>query len=258
MEKLLIVKLGGKVLADESKLNAALSSFADSSLRKILIHGGGNEASDLAEKMNVPVKMIEGRRITDDSMLEIVTMVYGGLINKKIVAQLQSLKINAIGMSGADGNIILSERRPVKTIDYGNVGDIKKINSGNLVKLLENDFVPTICALTHDGKGQLLNTNADTIAAAIAETLSECYDVELCYCFEFRGVLENVADKNSVIPEIDNKEFEKMKISGSINDGMIPKIFNALEASKKGVQKVYICSYESLDHPSKGTQICFK
>ena len=256
MERLQLVKLGGKIISNEVMLNASLSSFASISGRKILVHGGGNAATELAKRMNVPVQMQEGRRITDDAMLHIVTMIYGGLLSKNVVAKLQALGVNGIGLSGADGNIILSDRRPVKTIDYGNVGDIKQVDSDKLAQMLSIDLVPIICALTHDGKGNILNTNADTIAAAISEAMSINFEVELCYAFELNGVLSDLEDENSVIKKINTAEFERMKELGTINEGMIPKIFNALQACRSGVHKVYICNYNDFAEPQKGTEIC--
>lgn len=258
MESIRIVKLGGNIISDDEKLMATLQSFAAIQGEKILIHGGGNAATSLAKRMDIPVVMQEGRRITDDAMLEIVTMVYGGLLNKKVTAILQSLGVNAIGMSGADGNIMLSDRRKATHIDYGNVGDVKEVNTQNIKALLHNDFIPVICALTHDGKGNILNTNADTIASVMSSALAKEYQVELIYCFELNGVLKDFKDKQSVISYIDNFLFEEMKMKGSINDGMIPKVFNALSANKAGVQKVYICHYTTLDDPAKGTQICYQ
>lgn len=256
MERLQLVKLGGKIISNKEMLDASLSSFSAINGRKILVHGGGNAATELAERMNVPVQMKEGRRITDDAMLQIVTMVYGGLLSKNVVAKLQALGVNGIGLSGADGNIILSEKRPVKTIDYGNVGDIKQVDGVKLAQLLSIDIVPIICALTHDGLGNMLNTNADTIAAAISEAMSLDFEVELCYAFELNGVLSDFNDKTSVIKKINEAEFNRMKESGAINEGMIPKVFNALQACRSGVQKVYICNYNDLAEPQKGTEIC--
>ena len=164
--------------------------------------------------------------------------------------------MNSIGLSGADGNIILSDRRPVKTIDYGNVGDIKQVDAAKLAQLLSIDIVPIICALTHDGQGNMLNTNADTIASAVSEAMSASFEVELCYAFELNGVLSDFNDKNSVIKKINAADFERMKVSGAINEGMIPKVFNALQACRSGVHKVYICNYNDLAEPQKGTEIC--
>jgi acetylglutamate kinase len=256
MEDLKIIKLGGKVISEKKKLDIALSTFAQIQSKKILIHGGGNLASALAKKMNVVPNMIEGRRITDDAMLEIVTMVYGGSINKKIVAITQSMSMNSIGLSGADGNIILSSRRPVREIDYGHVGDIEKVNVQNLSLLLEAGFTPIICALTHDGQGNILNTNADTIASSISRAMALNYNTELIYGFEFQGVMEDLSIKDSLIQRVDETKFQSMKASNQINAGMIPKLQNAIQAGKSQVSKVFICSYEHLHEPWKGTEIC--
>ena len=256
MEGITVIKVGGQILSDPDKLESTLSSFSSISGAKILVHGGGSAASELAGRMGVEVKMIDGRRITDDDMIDIVTMVYAGRVNKKVVAKLQALDINAIGLSGADGNIILSDRRPVKTIDYGNVGDIRNVNGVALMNLLKSGFIPVFCALTHDGKGNMLNTNADTIASAIATELSKSFNVKLCYAFELKGVLANFEDRDSVIASISAAKFEEMKQNGSINSGMIPKIFNALNASKAGVAGVYICQFDHIHEPQKGTRIC--
>lgn len=256
MEGITVIKVGGQILGDEHKLQKTLASFSEIQGAKILVHGGGAEASDLAKRMGVEVKMVEGRRITDDEMIDIVTMVYAGRVNKNVVAKLQSLNVNGIGVSGADGNIILSDRRPVKTIDYGNVGDIKNVNGVALVNLLQSGFVPVFCALTHDGKGNMLNTNADTIASAISSELSKSFNVRLCYAFELKGVLADFENKDSVISKISELKFEKMKKDGSVNQGMIPKIFNALSASKSGVEEVFICQFDHLHEPEKGTQVC--
>ena len=244
------------MLSDPVKLEAALNSFAAIEGGKILIHGGGSEATELAGQMGVEVKMVEGRRITDDDMINIVTMVYGGRVNKQVVALLQSKGVNALGLSGADGNLILSDRRPVKTIDYGHVGDVKNVNGVALVNLMKVGFVPIFCALTHDGKGNMLNTNADTIASSIAVELAKSYKVKLCYTFELRGVLTNFKEPDSVISKITSADFEAMKQNHTVNEGMIPKIFNALNASKNGVQEVFICQFSSMHEPEKGSQIC--
>ncbi len=256
MEQLKVIKLGGKILSDPIKLEKALISFSKVKGKKILIHGGGSAATSLAERMGVEVKMIEGRRITDKDMLEIVTMVYGGLLNKNIVAKLQSLHTNALGLSGADGNIIEAIKRPVKEVDYGFVGDIKRVNKQHLSTLLKAKFTPVVCALTHDGLGMMLNTNADTIASDISSSMSKDFDVELLYAFEFRGVLSDINDKDSVISKINAPKFEKMKQNGMIADGMIPKIFNAINASAAGVGRVFICDYLNLETPEQSTEIC--
>jgi len=256
MNSISVIKIGGKVISDTEKLDAALRSFQSIPGPKILVHGGGSEASSLAEKMGVKVNMIEGRRITDKKMIDIVTMVYGGLVNKRIVAKLQSMGANAIGLSGADGNTIISDLRPVGEINYGYVGDIKNVNGVALVNLLQAGFIPIFCALTHDGNGLMLNTNADTIASEVAKELSKSFDVRLFYAFELPGVLTDISDEKSVISKIREQDFESMKVSGQIVKGMIPKIHNALNASKAGVDRVYIGQFCNLDHPEKGTEIC--
>ncbi|WP_235297230.1 acetylglutamate kinase [Portibacter marinus] len=256
MDVINVIKIGGKVLSNPQKLHHALVSFKNVSGAKILIHGGGAEATALAKKMDVEVKMLEGRRITDEAMIEIATMIYGGLVNKRIVAGLQSMGVNALGLSGADGNTILSWKRPVKEIDYGYVGDIENVNGVALTKLLHSGFVPVFCALTHDGKGQMLNTNADTIASEIAKALSKSYDVRLYYAFELTGVLHNIEDEDSVIDRITAEGFAEMKNKGTVADGMVPKIYNAIQASKSGVKEVIIGQYTNMERPDKGTEIC--
>jgi acetylglutamate kinase len=256
MNQITVIKIGGAVLNDRKKLAEALSSFASIKGGKILVHGGGSEATELAGKMGVEVKMIEGRRITDNDMIDIVTMVYGGRVNKHVVALLQAKGVNALGLSGADGNLILSDRRPVKTIDYGHVGDIQNVNGAALNSLLTAGFVPVFCALTHDGNGNMLNTNADTIASTVASELAKSYKVRLCFTFELRGVLSDIKDKSSVIPKITKKDFEEMRLNNTINEGMIPKIFNALNASENGVHEVFICQYDQVHQAENGSQIC--
>lgn len=256
MNGISVVKIGGKVVSDASKLQEALSSFASISGPKILVHGGGSEASSLAEQMGIAVKMIDGRRITDDKMLDVVVMVYGGLVNKRVVARLQALGVNALGLSGADGNTILSEKRPIGEIDYGFAGDIKNVNGVAFYDLLNAGFVPVFCALTHDGKGMMLNTNADTIASEIAVELSKSFKVRLIYTFELNGVLNSIEDKNSVIPSISETDFQQMRKDGVINEGMIPKIKNALDAAHQGVSEVFIGHFSKMEQPEKGTLIC--
>ncbi|MBP3942009.1 acetylglutamate kinase [Sphingobacteriaceae bacterium WQ 2009] len=243
-----IIKIGGNVIDSENDLNAFLEKFAALPGKKILVHGGGKIASRMAADLGLEVKMVEGRRITDKAMLRIATMVYAGLTNKSIVAQLQKLSCDAIGLSGADGNTIKSMKRPIKDIDYGYVGDIMhdSVNTGSIKKFLEAGFTPVFSAITHNGKGQLLNTNADTIAAALAVGLSDLYETSLVYCFEKNGVLRDVTDENSVISQIALSEFEPLKDQGVIADGMIPKMQNAFEAIGKGVKKVYIGNANNL------------
>ena len=238
--KLSIIKIGGNIIEDENALNTFLSIFSNLEGKKILVHGGGKRATHVASKLGITSKMIDGRRITDAETLEVITMVYGGLVNKNIVAKLQALHENAIGLTGADINSIQSNKRPVKEIDYGFVGDVKQIASKSINKLLQADFTPVFCALTHDGKGQLLNTNADTIASSIAVGMSKIYETSIYYCFELNGVLKNFNDKESVIKNIDANSYKDLLQKGVISDGMIPKLDNCFDALKNGVAKVHI------------------
>ena len=245
VKKLFIIKIGGNVIDDEKQLSFFLNDFAKIKEKKILIHGGGKIATELSKQLGIESKMMEGRRITDAETLKVVQMVYGGLINKNIVAQLQARKCNAIGLTGADANAVLANKRKAE-IDYGFVGDVKKVNTEKISSLLNSDLVPVIAPLTHDGKGQMLNTNADTMASAIAMALSKKYDATLVYCFEKSGVLNNVEDENSVIEKIDSKEYVQLKNRGIISKGMIPKLDNAFDAIKKKVKSVVICHAKDL------------
>lgn len=237
-----IIKIGGNVIDNSENLHKFLKDFTALEGYKILVHGGGKVATQLSEKLGIEAKMVEGRRITDIETLRIVTMVYGGLINKNIVAQLQRFGNNAIGLTGADGNFIRAKKRPVKTIDYGFVGDIdeKSINPENIGKLLDADFTPVFCAITHDGEGQLLNTNADTIASALAVSLAGLYKTTLIYCFEKKGVLKDIDDEESLIKEIDPTHYEELKQQQIIHSGMLPKLDNAFTAINCGVESVII------------------
>ena len=248
-QKLQIVKIGGNVINDDVLLIKFLKGFSKLTGPKILIHGGGKKATDLASKLGLATSLVEGRRITDSKNLEIVTMVYAGLINKNIVALLQKYNCNAIGLSGADANCILAHKRTGTKIDYGFVGDIDLVNPITIGVLLKYKIVPVFSAITHNGNGQLLNTNADTIASEIAIAMSIYYDVELNYIFELKGVLKNIENKNSVIPEINQAEFEGLKSQGIIAEGMIPKLQNCFNALKSGVQNVKIGDV-SLINPS--------
>lgn len=244
MEQLFVIKIGGNVIDDESNLSAFLKSFAAVSGKKVLIHGGGKIATRLGDKLGIESKYINGRRITDADTIDLVTMVYGGLVNKKIVAQLQSLQCNAIGLTGADANIIPATKRPVtkEGIDFGYVGDVntKELGISNLELIVANGLTPIIAPLTHDGKGQMLNTNADTIASSIAVALSKMYDVRLIYCFEKKGVLENVDDENSAINLITKEIYQQLKDGNKLFDGILPKIDNAFAAISNGVKEVLI------------------
>ncbi|WP_142785263.1 acetylglutamate kinase [Changchengzhania lutea] len=240
METLKIIKVGGNIIDDEAALEKFLSQFAHLSGPKILVHGGGKLATQLAYKMDVPVHMLNGRRATDAATLDIITMVYAGKINKNVVAKLQSNQCNAIGFTGADGNTILSKKRLVKKIDYGFVGDIVKVNTKTIRLLLDHDMTPVFCAITHDKNGQLLNTNADTIASELAIALSATFKTELYYCFEKNGVLLSVDDDDSVIDYMDTGTYETLKIRNTFADGMIPKLENCYHALHEGVSKVII------------------
>ena len=239
-QTLKIVKIGGNVINDEIALISFLKDFAELEEPKILVHGGGKKATELAATMGLKPRMVHGRRITDEANLDVVTMVYAGLLNKKITAQLQKYNCNSIGLSGADANCILAHKRIVKDIDYGFAGDIDLVNSSTIKMFLKNNITPVFCAITHDGKGQLLNTNADTIASEVAIAMSNLFNVQLNYVFELKGVLQSIDDKNSVITQINLNKYEQLVEQGIISEGMIPKLHNCFSALKKGVQKVKI------------------
>ena len=254
MEKLTLIKVGGKIVEDPESLKQLLTDFAKIEGYKILVHGGGRSATKLAEQLGIETKMIDGRRITDAETLKVVTMVYAGWVNKNIVAQLQGIGVNAMGVCGADAGIILSHKRAVAGIDYGYVGDVDKVNGRMLSDIISNGTVPVVAPITHDGKGMLLNTNADTIAGEVAKGVAGYFDVTLVYCFEKPGVLANEADDTSVIPEIDRSIFARYKEAGVISGGMIPKIENALAAIEAGVKRVIITRADAIDGHS-GTLI---
>jgi len=254
MQQLTIVKIGGKIVENPELLSPFLKDFTLIAGDKILVHGGGHSATELAEKLGITTTMTEGRRITDEKMLKVVTMVYAGLINKTVTAQLQKLRMDAIGLTGADMNLILSEKRPVKEIDYGFVGDIKEINARGFLELLKQNYLPVIAPITHDGAGNLLNTNADTIAAEIAKALAFDFNVRLIYCFEKKGVLMNEADEESLISTLDFESFQQYKDKGIIHGGMIPKLTNAFQAIVSGVKEVIITCTSDLN-TGKGTLI---
>ncbi|MBP3795317.1 MAG: acetylglutamate kinase [Bacteroidales bacterium] len=240
--KVQVVKVGGQVAEDPVQLQALLKGFAAMEGPKVLVHGGGREATALAGKLGIPVQMVEGRRITDAATLEVVTMVYAGLVNKRLVAQLQALGVNAIGLCGADGALVRSHKRPpVNGIDYGFVGDVDGVNADLLASLLSSGFVPVVSPLTYDGKGSLLNTNADTIASTVATALAGQFDVTLTFCFDLEGVLDA---SGTVIPQIDAASFETLKTTGALTGGILPKITNALAAVKAGVGAVRIAKYD--------------
>lgn len=253
-KKLTVVKVGGKIVEEEGTLNQLLNDFSSIEGCKVLVHGGGRSATRIATLLGIESKMINGRRITDAETLKVVTMVYGGLINKNIVAGLQARGVNALGLTGADMDIIRSVKRPVEEIDYGFVGNVEKVNSDILADLIEKGIVPVLAPLTHDGQGNMLNTNADTIAAETAKALSECFDVTLMYCFEKKGVLKDENDDNSIIPLISHSQFEAYVADGTIQGGMIPKLENSFEAINAGVSQVVITLATALNADS-GTRI---
>ena len=247
-EKLTIVKVGGAVVEDELQLSQLLKDFSAIEGRKVLVHGGGRKATKMAERLGIETKMVDGRRITDADMLEVVTMVYGGLVNKNLVARLQANGVNALGLTGADANAIRSHKRPLKNgIDYGFVGDVDQANGEMLGGLIEAGITPVMAPLTHDGEGHILNTNADTIASETAKALADLYDVTLIFSFEKKGVLSNPDDDDSVIATINHADFARYKADGTISGGMLPKIENALNAVDAGVSKVIITLATAID-----------
>ena len=247
-EKLTIVKVGGAVVEDELQLSQLLKDFSAIEGRKVLVHGGGRKATKMAERLGIETKMVEGRRITDADMLEVVTMVYGGLVNKNLVAKLQANGVNALGLTGADANAIRSHKRPLKNgVDYGFVGDVDQADGEMLGRLIEAGITPVMAPLTHDGEGHILNTNADTIASETAKALANLYNVTLIFSFEKKGVLRNPDDDDSVIATITHADFERYKADGTINGGMLPKIENALSAVDAGVSKVIITLATAID-----------
>jgi acetylglutamate kinase len=251
---LTLVKVGGKIVEENASLRQLLGDFAAIKGHKVLVHGGGRSATTIASKLGIESIMVNGRRVTDAETLKVVTMVYGGLVNKTIVAQLQAIGINALGLTGADMNYMLSDKRPVGEVDYGYVGDVKEVNAGLLADLISRDIVPVLAPLTHDKRGNLLNTNADTIASEAAKALARYFDVTLIYCFEKKGVLRDEHDDDSVIPEIDKELFTRYVADGVIQGGMIPKLENAFEAIDAGVSQVIITKADAIDGNS-GTRI---
>lgn len=251
METLKVIKIGGNIIDNPKTLDKFLDTFSKIAGPKILVHGGGKIASELAKKMGIPVKMNEGRRITDKPTLDIICMVYAGKINKTIVAKLQSKQCNAIGLTGADGNTIEATKRPIKTIDYGYVGDISKVNVDTIKEFIVTGKTPVFCAITHE-KGQLLNTNADTIASEIAIGFAKKHSVELYYCFEKSGVLNDINDETSVIKKIDTDYYQKLVNSGIVADGMLPKLNNCINAVNQKVNKVCIGKSENFFNDKEG------
>lgn len=255
MEKITIVKVGGGVVEDAMRLDALLDNFCRIEGKKILVHGGGRSATKIAASLGIESKMVDGRRITDGEMLRVVTMVYGGLVNKNIVAHLQARGENATGLTGADMNVILSHKRPLKNgIDYGFVGDVDRVDAKVLCNLLAQGITPVMAPLTHDGKGNMLNTNADTIASETAKSLAPHFDVTLVYAFEKAGVLANPDDETTVIKNINKENFERYKSEGTIAGGMLPKLDNAFAAIAAGVKRVAITKDNDLT-ASHGTMV---
>lgn len=247
MKTLNIIKVGGAVVEDEAQLSQLLRDFSAIEGNKVLVHGGGRRATKVAASLGIETKMVNGRRITDADMLEVVTMVYGGLVNKNVVARLQATGVNALGLTGADMNVLHAHKRPLKDgIDYGFVGDVDKADGKMLATLIDAGITPVMAPLTHDGEGNILNTNADTIAGETAKALAPYYDVTLTFCFEKKGVLSNPDDDDSVIPTITREDFKRYVADGTIAGGMIPKIENSLAAVEAGVKKVVITKADAI------------
>lgn len=255
-EHLTIIKVGGKIVENSESLNALLKDFAAVEGKKLLVHGGGRSATQMAARLGVETKMVDGRRITDEAMLEVVTMVYGGLVNKGIVAGLQALGIDAVGLTGADMNIVLSDKRKVSAVDYGWVGDVKRVNAEAVATLIESGCCPVVAPLTHDGCGHMLNTNADTMAGEMAKAMAAHYDVTLMFCFEKPGVLADENDDSSLIPTITPAVLDDLKRRGVVSGGMIPKLDNAIACVSAGVESVVITQADRIADPYAGTKIC--
>lgn len=255
-EHLTIIKVGGKIVENSESLNSLLKDFAAVEGKKLLVHGGGRSATQMAARLGVETKMVDGRRITDEAMLEVVTMVYGGLVNKRIVAGLQALGVNAVGLTGADMNIVLSDKRKVLAVDYGWVGDVKRVNAEAVATLIESGCCPVVAPLTHDGCGHMLNTNADTMAGEMAKAMAAHYDVTLMFCFEKPGVLADENDDSSLIPTITPAVLDDLKRRGVVSGGMIPKLDNAIACVSAGVESVVITQADRIADPYAGTKIC--
>ena len=256
MEKLTVIKVGGKIVEEEATLHKLLDDFAAIEGHKVLVHGGGRSATALATRLGIESRMVNGRRITDADMLQVVTMVYGGLVNKNIVAGLQARGVNALGLTGADMNVIRSAKRPVKDgVDYGFVGDVKQVDGERLGGLIAGGIVPVMAPLTHDGEGHILNTNADTMAGATASALARHYAVRLIFCFEKEGVLLDENDDSTAIPHLERNRYADLKAKGIIAGGMIPKLDNAFATIDAGVSEVIITKAANIGKPGHGTVI---
>ena len=253
-EKLTLIKVGGKIVEEPDTLNQLLDDFSKIKGHKALVHGGGRSATAMAAKLGIESQMVNGRRVTDSETLKVVTMVYGGLVNKQIVAGLQARGINALGLTGADMNYMLSDKRPIKEVDYGFVGDVKAVNSDILADLIHKGVVPVLAPLTHDGKGNMLNTNADTIAGEAAKALAKHFEVTLMFCFEKKGVLADENDDESMVEKITPEIFKKLVSENIVQGGMIPKLENAFDALKTGVKEVIITRADGINKIS-GTKI---
>jgi len=258
MPKLNIIKIGGAIIEEKRKLVSFLKDFSSLKGPKILVHGGGRDANIWAEKLGIPVNIKNGRRITDAKTLNLIAAIYAGQINKTIVANLQGFGCNALGLSGADADLIKAVKRPIKTINYGFVGDVTKINNNLFNLFFKQNIVPVCCAITHNGKGQLLNTNADTIAAEIGKSLSKEIDIKLSYCFDLPGVMKDVNNSSSLIKRITKKSYQNLLINNSISAGMIPKLHNAFNALDGGVNEVAIGSIKMINQAIPYTSITLK
>lgn len=253
-KKITVIKVGGKIVEESESLQSLLDRFAAIEGHKVLIHGGGRSATRIAGKLGIESRMVDGRRITDAATLEVVTMVYGGLVNKNIVAGLQARGINALGLTGADCNVLRAHKRQATEVDWGFVGDVDSADGAMLAKLIDEGIVPIMAPLTHDGKGNLLNTNADTIASETAKALAPYFDVTLTYCFEHPGVMRRPDDATSLIHLIDSNSYRELLADGTVSGGMIPKIDNAFAALAGGVSRVIITKADAIDGQS-GTHI---
>lgn len=244
---LTVIKVGGAVVENDGSLDRLLRGFAAVEGRRVLVHGGGRRATAVAASLGIESRMVGGRRVTDGDMLDVVTMVYGGLVNKNVVARLQALGVDALGLTGADMDVIRSHKRPVKDVDYGFVGDVERVDGAKLARLIEAGVTPVMAPLTHDGRGRMLNTNADTIAAETAKALAADYDVTLVYCFEKPGVLADPDDDSSLIPVITRQDFARLAADGTVAGGMLPKLENAFAAISAGVARVNITCAAAID-----------